>query len=260
MKRIVIALAAGLMLTAPGACNCEGEKASTDPKSPEPSAETEKKLEEKTPVADKTADDKSPSPAEVDSAGKPGADDKAAKTDDKDAAEDNDKAAEGTDDKAAEGTDDKAAEGTDDKAAEGTDDKAEGDKKAAEEGGKDPMDEIKAGGIYKGPPSKAIVGTWIVNVSAAGLPDGLPTEMKKELKTLKKITMKFDGKNLTIQHRKGKKNTVGYKVEKDEGISATLTTAAGPEAGSIQVTFLDNDNILINSSSFPVQMRGARKK
>ena len=286
MKRIFLLLTAGLLITAPGACNCEGEQPATPTKDDGAKPAAAQKAAE-TPGEEKPAAPEKPKAAEKPAAEGENKEDKAGETGEKadgeNADADGEKAGEG--DKAdadggkagegekADADGEKADEG---EKADGDGDKADADgetkdeaskkadKAAAEEisagSTKNPMDEIKPGGVFKGPGAKAIQGTWIVDVSKAGLPTGLPDNIKKELKTLKKVSMTFDGKKVTIQHRKGKKNVVDYKVENDKGISLTLTTAAGPEAGAIQITFLDNDNILINATSFPVQMRGARKQ
>lgn len=271
MKRILLILGAGLLLTAPGACNCEGEKA-PEVKAPESKKasekptkkEPEKKAPEKKDAAKKTDDDKdgtkkdapkdAPASAVADGDAKPAdADAGAAGGDEK---PDGDKVADGAESQPADGDAKAPTEPAD---AEKDAEKDAAAIKAAE--AKNPMDEVEpGGGVYEGPPGKAIIGTWSVSVSKAGLPTGLPEDLQKEIKAIKKITMKFDGKKATIDLGKGKKNTLNYTVKEDSKISATLTTKAGEEAGSVQVTFLDNDNILINSTSFPVQMKGKRKK
>ena len=266
MKRIVLILAAGLLLTAPGACNCEGDKA-PEAKSPEADKPEASKPDKKDAPASAPANT-------VDKADDSG--DKAGAEGDKADGAEGDKAAGGDepsslpakadegDGAEGDGAEGDGAEG-DEAEGDGTEgDGAESDKdaaaklKAAE--ARNPMDEIEPGGVYEGPPGKAIVGTWSLTISKAGLPQGLPKEFQKELNAIKKVTMKFDGKKVVVDLGKGKKNTLAYTVKEDSKISATLTTKAGEEAGSVQVTFLDNDNILINSTNFPVQMKGKRTK
>jgi hypothetical protein len=254
MKRIVQILAAGLLLTAAGACNNEVEKA------PEVTSNEGKKAAEAKPAqkAEPSAEAPASAPAKADKGEEPPMGDPPGPPDV--AASDKAEA-----DKAAV-EDEPSSQPTEAGGADAVADGAEGDKAGAdadagkEAQNKNPMDEIEPGGVYKGPPAKAIRGTWSLTVSKAGMPAGLPKELQKELDAIKKVTMKFDGKKVVVDLGKGKKNTLAYTVKEDSKISATLTTKAGEEAGSVQVTFLDNDNILINSTNFPVQMKGKRTK
>ena len=270
MKRIVLILAGGLLLTAPGACNCEGEKA------------PEVEAPEGDPAPDKGAVESASQPADPKKAVKDADSDPGASEGDQADGAKGDKSANETppsgpasgaagDDEGAAAGDKAAGDGPGDKlaGADGSDaEEGDGDGPAGtmdtdaikEAESRDPMDEIEPGGVYVGPPGKAIVGTWELTVSKAGLPGGLPPELEKEVKAIKKVTMRFDGKKATVDLGRGKKNTVDYTVKDDSKITATLTTKAGEDAGSVQVTFLDNDNILINSTSFPVQMKGKRTK
>ncbi len=253
MKRTLLTTLLGLTLAASaGACICGGDETDTtdaqiDPKGADdatdkgkPPADGAQAPDGDTPVEPPIVPDGGP-PAEAEG--------------DAEGAEAEGADAEGAE---AEGADAGGAEAE----AEGAE--AEGDAGAEEDkvGEGIPVKDLEPfepGDVYKGPPSKALVGTWKISLPKSSIPKDLPKEERDKLKTLGDARMTFDGRKMTVLAGE-KEESFTYKVTEEKGISLQISVDKGDQDELIAITFYDQDNILLNESRFPGPARGARAK
>lgn len=118
---------------------------------------------------------------------------------------------------------------------------------------------FEPGDLYKGPPSKAIVGRWRITVPEHAIPKGLPKEERERLKAMGDITMQFDGRQALVRYG-DQRERFDYKVVSEKDISLQLTTQRDGAEQMIFITFYDMDNILLNEPRYPGPARGARVK
>jgi hypothetical protein len=118
---------------------------------------------------------------------------------------------------------------------------------------------FEAGDVYKGPPSKTIVGKWKISLPKSSIPKELPEKEREELAKLADFTMEFSGRRVTFISGQ-EKESYPYKVTQEEGITMQITAKKDKEEELIVITFYDGDNILINESRFPGPARGKRLK
>lgn len=259
MKKCLVWIGLGLLLTAPGACTCDGggapesaqvaTKKNAEPVEARESAGAKEKPSEETKTEDST-----PKTTMARGEAEPSSDTKEKK--------------EGEAVKVAEeeeGARAEAAEGMIEPLEENP--PKEGEEIAAlpTEPEKEPeplnptFDEVKQGDVYEGPPSKAVLGKWKVVLPNDSFLKTIDKELQEQYQQGKDMTLVFKKGKVSFQGAEDKKPlSFSYKVDADEDVMLRLSMKTDEGSKSLMVAFIDQDNIVLHDVRFPTEVRASR--
>ncbi len=119
--------------------------------------------------------------------------------------------------------------------------------------------ELQGGAVFSGSPKTSVKGSWKIILLEESVPKDAPEDIRKQMETIRNVVMTFDDSHITVSRPEGSAK-VTYKVLEEQPITMIVEADVNGEKDRTEMTFLDNDHILIRSLLFPAQVGGIRIK